>query len=195
VSGLTEAIRLVSDWLVKNRTKPETEMNWPYFVPLVRNQNELTPDTTSPLAPSKTAWCYGSPGVAKALWFAGKSLDDKSLIDLSIAAIKNALAKPAAERHISGVSLCHGNAGLLQLALRFGRDSEDTELLDHVSNLVQQIVDEYDEASILGFRIPNSVGGYFDRPSFLEGAAGAVLALLSATTEIEPTWDRILLMS
>jgi hypothetical protein len=35
--------------------------------------------------------------------------------------------------------------------------------------------------------------GWQDDPGFLTGAAGVGLALLAATTPVEPAWDRLLL--
>jgi hypothetical protein len=44
---------------------------------------------------------------------------------------------------------------------------------------------------------PDATGamGWRDDPSLLTGAAGVALALLAATTSLEPAWDRFLLLS
>jgi hypothetical protein len=45
--------------------------------------------------------------------------------------------------------------------------------------------------------VPDDAGNieWHPDPGFLTGAAGIALALLAATTAVEPEWDRILLAS
>jgi len=38
-------------------------------------------------------------------------------------------------------------------------------------------------------------GGWSADPSFLSGATGVALALVAAATDVEPSWDRLLLAS
>ena len=72
VSGLPEAITCASDWLALNRFA-EWGVNWPTAVPLVQADSgwgpQLAPGSaaSAPDGPSRCAWCYGSPGIARSL--------------------------------------------------------------------------------------------------------------------------------
>jgi hypothetical protein len=69
VSGLEEAIDRLAEWLIGYRAPDRWGVNWPYAVPLTRDG---VPDrAAASRTPSRAAWCYGAPGVARALWLAG----------------------------------------------------------------------------------------------------------------------------
>jgi len=71
VEGMTDAINRVADWLARNRLDDTWGINWPTTVPLTLAGTVLVPtNAAAPLGSSRTAWCYGSPGVARALWLA-----------------------------------------------------------------------------------------------------------------------------
>ena len=59
VRGLRDAIASIADWLCDNRADDAWGINWPTMVALG--------DTPVPVESSRAAWCYGSPGVARAL--------------------------------------------------------------------------------------------------------------------------------
>ncbi len=66
--GLPDAVARTADWLTAHRTDDPSGPNWPNAVSL--------PDGRSadPVAPARSAWCYGGPGVAAALRLAGDAL-------------------------------------------------------------------------------------------------------------------------
>ena len=72
VDGLEEAVAAVAAWLVGNRMDDAWGPNWPTAVPIGAPQREW---------PSRSAWCYGSPGVARSLWLAGSALGERSFSD------------------------------------------------------------------------------------------------------------------
>jgi lantibiotic modifying enzyme len=150
---------------------------------------------------SRIAWCYGELGASVTVAAAADVLGVESWFQ---AALEMALAS-AARADVGSAQdgcLCHGAAGN-----------------GHLFNRLFQATgrEEFREAAGFWFRRTlemrvhtNGVGGYrvwrpftpdelpkddpweID-PSFLSGAAGIALALLSATTSINPDWDRVLL--
>ncbi|MBI3726400.1 hypothetical protein HY251_20940, partial [bacterium] len=55
-----------------------------------------------------------------------------------------------------------------------------------------------ESGGVAGFRALRHRGGRevpVDDPGFLTGASGIGLALLAASTDLEPAWDRLLLLS
>jgi hypothetical protein len=192
VPGLRAAIECAADWLSAHRADDAWGVNWPYAVPL--DPNGRTAAIPCPEAmPSRTAWCYGSPGIASALLLAGRALARDDYRTLSIAAMQAVLAKPATDREIPSPTFCHGTAGLLQIVLRFAH--EEPALAGAATELCEQLIGSYDERRPLGYASIESEGCAVDDPGLLDGAAGVALVLLAASTDVEPAWDGLFLLS
>jgi lantibiotic biosynthesis protein len=150
---------------------------------------------SAPDGPSRCAWCYGSPGIARALWLAGEALDRADYRDLAVSAMEAVFRRPISVRWIDSPTFCHGVAGLLAIALRFSHDLGGAAFSDEIASLVQQLLDSYEPESLLGFRHLEIRDNEMDQPGLLEGAPGVALALLASATGAEPTWDRLFLLS
>ncbi|MEV7420274.1 lanthionine synthetase LanC family protein [Streptomyces sp. NPDC089919] len=142
----------------------------------------LAPDAPGPDRPGPPpSWCRGGPGTARALWLAGVALDDPGLREQAVRLLKGALHQPTpGHRPADAPGLCHGRAGLLQITLRFARDTGDPQLAHEAVRLAAPLA--------AGGPHPGGAG-------FLDGAAGTALALLAAATADRPVWDRALLLS
>ncbi|MEU3756878.1 lanthionine synthetase C family protein [Streptomyces olivoreticuli] len=175
VPGQREAVERLAARLVSGRTDDEWGPHWP---------GRVGPDGR-PAAEGRApaTWCYGGPGIARALWLAGTALQDAWLCDLAVRALRAVHRRLAARPDTEGaVGLCHGTAGLLHITARFVRDTEDAELRRAAAGPA---------GLLLGCRAVLPAAG----PGFLDGAAGVVLALLAAATDAEPVWDRALLLA
>lgn len=140
---------------------------------------------------SRTAWCYGDPGVTLALWRAERafgSREDEAL-ELAAAWLRRSV-------DVNDADLCHGSTGLAQIAARMFHATADPRFrdaairwLDHAES--QRVAG----AGLAGYRTHLVVGPTRWRTSarFLDGVAGVGLALLAAISPIEPAWDRLLL--
>jgi len=201
VDGQHEAIGRVADWLSRHRANDRWGVNWPAAVPLANEatspagQRSDGDEDGSGRTPSRTAWCYGAPGIARALWFASQALADTSYRQLAIAGMEAVYRRPLAARQIDSPTFCHGVAGLQQITLRFANDCDSTLFVDAARVLHRQIVDAYEPESLLGYRNVERGGGRVDQPGFLDGAAAVPLVLLAAATPLEPRWDALFLLS
>ena len=186
--GLSEAIRRLADWVVAQQYKDAWGINWPHAVP---------PDgvASPPQSTTRAAWCYGSPGVARALWLAGCALQDSDLQDVAVEAMRAVRRRSIKVRRIDAPILCHGVAGLLQIVLRFANDTSQGFFAEMATELTEQLLNLFEPDSLSGFRDIEPDGRKVDNPGLLEGAAGAALTLLAAATDVEPAWDRIFLLS
>ncbi|MEU8138662.1 lanthionine synthetase C family protein [Streptodolium elevatio] len=190
VPGQREAVAHVARWLTDHRADDEWGVNWPSAVALPDEAG-----TVQPPEPARNAWCYGSPGVARALWLAGSALGDDELRGLAVEAMAATYRRPVPRRSIDGPNLCHGVAGLLQVTLRFAADTGDPVFTRAAEDLTGQLLGMYDRDSLLGFRDIEPEGQLVDQPGLLSGAPGVALALLAAGADVPPAWDRLFLLS
>ena len=186
--GLREAIASLADWIVGHRVEREWGIAWPAIVPL---NCAAAAQIWQQLPPAGAAWCYGTPGIARSLWLAGRALGDSELCRRGVEAIEAVLRRPVAERINDSPTLCHGVAGLLQVCLHFAHECESDLVKVHIPVLTEQILQAFDPTSPLGFRDIDERGPC-DQPAWLTGAPGVAMVLLAATTDVMPTWDRVL---
>jgi len=79
--------------------------------------------------------------------------------------------------------------------MRFAREAP-AEWLDAAAiGMLDQLFALYEPDSLLGFRAHEMHGRRTDSPALLDGATGIAMVLLAAATNIEPTWDRLFLLS
>ena len=153
--------------------------------------------------PTRTAWCYGDLGVAAMLLSAAQSFDRDEWRDEALAIARSAARRTIEETQVKDAGLCHGAAGIAHLFNRIAQASGDEELRDAAERWVRVT---------LGMRRPGEgmaglvawidvmengkrLGGEWkSEPGLLLGVAGIGLALLAAVTEVEPAWDRALLV-
>lgn len=203
IEGITDAIERVASWLLQNRLDDSWGVNWPTAVPLrpasapavFETGTDCSQPSFAAVSPSRTAWCYGSPGVARSLWLAGEALNCSEYRELAIAAMEGVYRKPLAARQIDSPTFCHGVAGLLQITLRFAHDTGLPIFTNNAMTLSEQLLSRYEPKSLLGYRSLEPGDRAVDQPGLLDGASGVALVLLAAATDIEPTWDRLFLLS
>jgi len=149
---------------------------------------------------SRSAWCYGDPGVAAALLCAAQCVGEPAWEREALEIARGAANRPPDQAGVVDAGLCHGAAGLGHLFNRMYQATGD-------ATLARAARFWFDRT--LAMREPGrDVGGFSalaakgdgtrfrqDDPGLLTGASGIALALLAATTSIEPAWDRMLLVS
>lgn len=198
VNGMEMAITRTADWLCAARWDDEWGINWPTAIAVQPGSNGA-PTTVERRpgfdGPSRCAWCYGAPGVARALWLAGEALDCAGYRDIGIDAMRAVFRRPVHVRRIDSPSFCHGVAGLLQIALRFRNDSKVEVFEEGCRELVEQILRHYQPQSLLGYRHIENGAHEIDQPGLLDGTPGIALVLLASSTPVSPDWDRIFLLS
>lgn len=183
--GLHDAIRKLADWLAAQRYEDEWGVNWP---------THKLAEEASPSYPTRTAWCYGLPGVTRALFLAGRALADEALQDLAADALLAVEKRPVAARGIDSPTFCHGVAGLLQIVLRFANDTQDSAFTRFAVSLTDQLMAAFDEDAPLGFRDIETGHHAVDSPGLLTGALSPALVLLAASSDCPPEWDQVFLL-
>jgi hypothetical protein len=188
IDGIRPAIRQLADWLVNHQCASDGP-SWPTVVRLQSDRGQLTEAGECDL--SRDAWCYGTPGVARALYLAGVALGESAWREIAVEAMLAVHRRPVAARGIDSPTFCHGVAGLLQITLRFAHDT-GLEIFDRAAEqLADQILEAVDPDRPMAIASIEPGDNLVDQPGLLDGATGVCLALLSAGSDVEPTWDRI----
>lgn len=146
--------------------------------------------------PTRSAWCYGDPGVAMALLLAARDVSEPSWAQAGTELALLAAARPPEFTGVSGAGICHGAAGLAHLFNRMYQMTGEQELAHAARSWTERTL-AMCEAGQPG---ATATGDGPGRPApaeagLLEGAAGVVLVLLAGCFSVEPVWDQMLLVS
>jgi len=201
--GEVEAVGLAAAVTAEARRLREGAAAWVASQQLPAGANSLFPYSAAPgltPTPSRLAWCYGDLGIAAAHLAAARAARDPRLETEALAVARHAAARPAESAGVVDAGLCHGAAGVGHLFNRLYQASGEAALRDAARGWFERTLALRGAEGIGGFRAwvpldPDRTGelGWATDPGFLTGSAGIGLALLAATTAVEPDWDRVLL--
>ncbi|MFD4567526.1 lanthionine synthetase C family protein [Streptomyces sp. NPDC058467] len=197
VPGQLSAINCMAEWL-SHWAKPRSpKAGWPDRVALL----EQITDELRPRSAVQTGWCYGTPGVAAALYRAGALLNRPPWCEQAVAVLRVDLARAQTQWGLDGPTICHGYAGFLQTTARVASHSADADLIEGCRRITAAVLAEADAET--PFLFPHVVRSNSldmpperaDRAGLLEGAAGVACVLLDVTRgpQSDPvgrSWDR-----
>ncbi len=149
---------------------------------------------------ARIAWCYGDPGIAATLLVAARAVGEPEWESAALRIALHAASRPEALSGVVDAGLCHGAAGVAHIFHRLFLTTGDKRLAK-ASRLWfgRTLAMRVPGRGFAGFRarVPGDEAKHHWRadPGFLTGAAGIALALVAATTDGEPEWDRALLLS
>jgi lantibiotic biosynthesis protein len=202
VPGQGEAVETFARWLVDRVRQDDHGPFWPSYVTFEEEVGDMA--TVSPQ--TRAAWCYGTPGVARALQLASIALSEPAWGGLATAAMRSQLARPLDDWLIRDGSVCHGAAGLLHLTATIAADSADPVLRSRLPGLAEWVLGFLSAGTASGFLVPPSPGLPADsgpgeyRLGLLEGVSGIALALGQFAGVLDPgpdpalPWDAALLL-
>lgn len=168
----------------------------------IEDERSAFPSVVSPrrTEPSRTAWCYGDPGIAAALVVAAQAARRREWREEAVRLATEVARRPVELCGVDDAGLCHGAVGIAHILNRLSVATGEKELEDGARAWFERALEmRLPGTGIGGYRTWRSgrggTTGWIDHPGFLTGAAGIGLALLAATTSVEPSWDRCLLVS
>lgn len=183
IPGQSEAITHAATWLLTWRTPEGT---WPPHVTGTELDNSIRPQSHG----RKDAWCYGTPGIARALHIAGRAIGNREWTQEASNALKQLAERAPHAWDTDGPTLCHGLAGVLQATAQTSPSTANTA--------AKAIGDIFDPITAFGFQHYDG-SQVLDEPGLLTGASGVALALADHTdmpTSGNPTrWDCLLNLS
>jgi lantibiotic biosynthesis protein len=154
-----------------------------------------------PSYPSRAAWCYGDPGVVVALHHGARALGRPELAADVLALAIEAAGRPIAASGAVDAGLCHGSAGLLHLFASLFHATGEARFAEAARRWYENTLSyahPEDSEALAGYRMVHAGGPSHDvrisraDGTFLTGIVGVGLALYSATSELDPGWDRLL---
>jgi lantibiotic modifying enzyme len=191
---------------LRSRALPllEGSVKWISAQRLPHNETGAFPDYVSPResepgSPARLAWCYGDPGVAAALVAAGRALERSEVTSLAMNVAHAAARRDFATTSVVDAGICHGSAGVAHILHRIHRASGDLACRDAAVAWFERLLTRTtDRPALAGFPTfcfeRTQDGEYIEDPAWLTGAAGVGLVLLAAVSDLEPRWDRLLLL-
>jgi lantibiotic modifying enzyme len=151
---------------------------------------------------ARCAWCYGDPGIATALLLAARGVGNAGWEQTAVALACRAAERPTSETGIVDASFCHGAAGLAHLYNRMYQTTGEPKLGRAALYWLERTLGFYGRGRdaggtwVQGNRDPDRRDLWtWTGTDVVEGAAGVALVLLAAATSVEPTWDRMFLVS
>ncbi|HEX7658471.1 MAG TPA: lanthionine synthetase C family protein [Pseudonocardiaceae bacterium] len=177
VDGQRQAIAALTGWFDQWRQNSDGIPWWPHWI----TRSELRMGRTDQLGPGRPSWCYGTPGVARALQLAAIATADPVRQEDAENALAACLAGDQLRR-AAEPGICHGMAGLYQTIYRAALDSPHDTISWHLPALASRLS-----------RRGESVTG----DGFLIGRAGfdLVLETTRSTTPPRSGWDKCLLIT
>jgi lantibiotic biosynthesis protein len=149
----------------------------------------------------RLAWCYGDGGVSAALLLAARCVNEADWEREAIEIARRAATRKPESADVKDAGLCHGAAGLGHIFNRLFQATGEEDFRDAARFWFEHTLDFRRAGEGLGGFLAYHITADSDElsweaePGVLEGAAGIGLALLAASTPIEPAWDRMLLLS
>jgi lantibiotic modifying enzyme len=148
---------------------------------------------------SRLSWCYGDLGIGISLFQASLATKNKKLEEKTINLLLHSTKrKDLDENLVKDAGLCHGTAGIAHIYNRMYQYTHNEKFKDSACYWFDETLKmAYYRNGLAGYKAgrPEKQGGAKNEAGFLEGIAGIGLALISAISNIEPTWDECLLLS
>lgn len=145
----------------------------------------------------RLAWCYGDLGASLALVSAARAADQPAWHADAIALARTCAARSDGQAQIRDTAICHGALGAAHQFHRLWHATGDDAFATAARRWLDRGLAMRRQHAIAGFPsclYENGVENWIADPTVLSGAAGVALVLHSMITEVEPAWDRLLLI-
>lgn len=176
VDGQREAVDTVTAWLDQWQQHGDRGPWWPEAI----TREEADAGRPNVTVPGRPSWCYGTPGITRALQLAAIATADTGRQQAAEDALAACLADEGQLAQLTDAGLCHGTAGLFQTVWRAAQDARTPVLGTAAPRLAEAFTGQH----------------AFEDTAFLEGAAGQALAQATALHDRGPAsrWDACLLI-
>lgn len=131
VAGLARAIDRICLWFDQWCVDRDRRPWWPGRITAA----ELRAGAVAQRGPQRPSWCYGTPGIARALQLAGLATGDQRLRQRAERALARCATDAQQLDQLTDATLCHGWSGLLQVIWRCAADQTSGHLHELLDDL------------------------------------------------------------
>jgi hypothetical protein len=135
------------------------------------------------------AWCYGTPGVAAALYTLGTALGDPVLAAFGLRSARDVAARDTSELRLNEVGICHGLLGNALCYASVATASDCSDLQRATERLVEEALDQLDANEGRAYAIVGD--DVVDATNELRGVGGVAVALLTLCNDVPSHWMRL----
>lgn len=147
----------------------------------------------------RLSWCYNDLGISMALLQAGEIFNNETWKKEAIDTLfKTTDITELQEAGVKDACFCHGTSGIAHIYNRaYKHTGIERFRLSAIYWFEQTLMMAVFHNGFAGYMThrPPEFGGICNSSSLLEGIAGIGLSMISAVSDIEPNWDRALLLS
>ncbi|MFE2345770.1 lanthionine synthetase C family protein [Kitasatospora cineracea] len=192
--GHREALESTADLLVRWAVRDQHGSYWPGYLGL--DAYLAGPDAYREPA-GWPSWCYGAPGVSRALQTAGAALGRPEWTAVARDSVERLLRVPLDDWGVTDHALCHGWAGALHQLGRLNEHFGEERIERRRDETAARLLAGHDPDAPFGLRFTMTRRPFAsDVSGYLDGAAGVALALDSYAAGGTPhDWDMPLLLS
>lgn len=177
VEGQHEAVATITAWLDRWQQHDDCGSWWPETI----TRKEAAAGRPHSTGPGRPSWCYGTPGITRALQLAAIATADTGRQRAAENALAACLSDERQIAQLPNAGLCHGTGGLFQTVWRAAQDARTPVLGGAARRVADTLIRQH----------------ACENTSFLEGAAGQALAQAAALNDRPPAsrWDACLLIN
>jgi lantibiotic modifying enzyme len=173
------------DWLKANQLNPS--IDGCYFPFSKSESNEAFP--------SSLRWCYGDLGVSISLILIGRRIGNQMIEGYGLEIATHCASRNIDKSGISDAHICQGTAGIAHIYNRLFNYTGKRLFKEASVYWVLETLNRFNPQLQSGFQAWKGKFGWVEYDGLLEGSAGIGLTLISAISDIEPKWDRCILLS
>lgn len=194
VQGQKQSIKYIVDWILKLKSSDDFGVFWPGRISF----EKYVKQDFSTNRQLRESWCYGNPGILRALFLANSILKDNELNKLIIKGFNAIYLRNDTLHNLRSSIFCHGKAGLLQTTIQIQNEIKSDILNNNIEKLANEIIADYDKNLPYGYTdliLYNGKNSIINKPGLLEGSVGIGLSLLSLIKKNQNTlWDKVFLL-
>ncbi|CAM5253049.1 lanthionine synthetase C family protein [Streptomyces griseomycini] len=176
--ALDEGIAFLTRWVQQFNGGA---VGWPGLLPL----DAFLQGPVAGMEPERPSWCYGTPGIGRALQLAALARHDALGRQIAERAVLSSLTDPLQLAQLHEATVCHGWAGLLLTCDRVAADAMTPDIAHQLPKIHARL-----DTHMVRHGIPQDTG-------LLTGNAGVLLTLHALRTPrpADLGWETCLLLS
>lgn len=197
INGQKEAIEKIISTLNLFKYNLEGTIYWPGRIKFEEFIAKAGSNTRE-----RASWCYGIPGIARAIFLSGKALNNEEYKNIAIKSLDSLCSLSEEFWFLDSPTFCHGYAGLLRIINCMYIDTGLVTFKKYGDKILNKVLSFYNEDAAFGFfnidmldPLNVNTKKTFNMCGLLDGATGVILTILGSIKLNKTNWDSIFLIN